>query len=137
MTSTGEPRIPRIRQADIPGDAFLVVRGEDVDDLEVSVRQAGLFRRRYPDWGRFGLSGYYARSMDEVFDLGVDALERFPVLAVFRMSDLVAVGFEIVPTFRTPHVTIAFVDHPEQAYRRLQQIDHQRIVNPGHREERR
>ena len=54
--------------------------------------------------------------MDEVFDLGVDALERFSVLAVFRMSDLVAVGFEIVPTFRTPHVRIAFVDQP--AYRR-------------------
>ena len=138
MTPPGESSWPRIRRAAIPGDALLVVRGEaDDDDADVALRQAVLFRRRYPDWGRFGLSAFYARSMDEVLDLGADPLERFGALAVFGLVALMDAGFEVVPTFRTPHVTIAFVDEPALAYRRLMDLDHQRIVNPGHRQERR
>ncbi len=138
MTTSSEPSWPRIRLAAIPGDALLVARGyADADDADVALRQAVLFRRRYPDWGRFGLSAFYARSMDELLDLGADPLERFAALAVFGLVALIDAGFEVVPTFRTPHVTIAFVEEPALAYRRLMDLDHQRVVNPGHREERR
>lgn len=138
MTTSSEPSWPRIRLAAIPDDALLVARGyADADDADVALRQAVLFRRRYPDWGRFGLSAFYARSMDELLDLGADPLERFAALAVFGLVALIDAGFEVVPTFRTPHVTIAFVEEPALAYRRLMDLDHQRVVNPGHREERR
>lgn len=30
------------------------------------------------------------------------------MLVVLRIAELLAAGFEVVPTFRTPHVTIAF-----------------------------
>ncbi|MGH8993310.1 MAG: hypothetical protein ACRDZ7_17515 [Acidimicrobiia bacterium] len=74
----------------------------------MSRHQAEGFLRRYPDWGRYGLSAYYARNLVEVDDLAADQLERFPLLALFRIADLREAGFEVVPTFRTPHVTIAF-----------------------------
>ena len=54
------------------------------------------------------LSAYYAREHTDVDDLAADHLRRFPQLALFGMADLVAHEFEVVPTFRTPHVTIAF-----------------------------
>jgi hypothetical protein len=100
-------RAPRIRRAPIPGDAVLVVRGDDLDHT-TSQHQAEAFLRRFPDWGRYGLSAYYARDDAEVDDLAADQLERFPVLAVLTVADLEADGFMVVPTFRTPHVTIAF-----------------------------
>ena len=40
--------------------------------------------------------------------LAEDHLERFPILVVLAIDRLIDAGFEIVPTFRTPHVTIAF-----------------------------
>lgn len=40
--------------------------------------------------------------------MGADQLERFPLLGCYRITDLQEAGFEIWPTFRTPHVTIAF-----------------------------
>ena len=58
MTELGGERIPRIRRAGIPADALLVVRGEDTDDPAVAARQAVQFRRRYPDWGRYGVSAF-------------------------------------------------------------------------------
>lgn len=51
---------------------------------------------------------YYARSDAEVDDLAVDQLERLPTLGLFGIADLELAGFDVVPTFRTPHVTIAF-----------------------------
>ena len=49
-----------------------------------------------------------ARKTDEVNDLAADQLERFPVIATFPIAALTDAGFEVVPTFRTPHVTLAF-----------------------------
>ena len=98
---------PRIRHAPIPADALLVVRGDDLDPATARAQALG-FRRRFPDWQRWGLSAYYARSEAEIEDLAADQLERFPMLVVLRIAELLAAGFEVVPTFRTPHVTIAF-----------------------------
>lgn len=68
---------PRIRRAAIPADAWLVVRGLASIEPETSIRQAELFLRRFPEWGRYGLSAFYARSDDEVLDLGEDRLNAF------------------------------------------------------------
>lgn len=43
-------QVPRIRRTQLPGEALIVVRGEDWIDEE-SVVQAERFRRRFPDWG--------------------------------------------------------------------------------------
>ena len=43
-----------------------------------TARARGLFRRRHPDWERWRLSAYYARSPEEVDDLAADQLERSP-----------------------------------------------------------
>lgn len=45
---------------------------------------------------------------NEIDDLAADQLERFPVLIVLPIRGLVEQGFQILPTFRTPQVTIAF-----------------------------
>ncbi len=82
----------------MPDDAVIVVRGDEVD-AAASRHQAGVFRRRYPEWHRWGLSALYARNDSEVDDLAADQLERFPGLAIYRIADLEAIGFEIVPTF--------------------------------------
>jgi hypothetical protein len=55
-----------------------------------------------------GLVRVLRQSEDEIDDLAEDQLERFPVLVVLAMDKLIEAGFQIVPTFRTPHVMIAF-----------------------------
>ncbi len=90
------------------------------------------FLRRFPDWGRYGLSAYYARDDAEVDDLAADQLERFPVLAVFELTALVGAGFEIVPTFRTPHVTVAFSGELERHLVALAQLNPRVVENPYH-----
>ena len=69
------PDRPRIRRAAVPVVALLVVRGVAEIEPGTSIRQAVLFQRRFPAWGRFGLSAFYARSDDEVLDLGEDRLD--------------------------------------------------------------
>src|SRR4051812_12090366 len=107
MVVVAGPMVPRVRRAALPADAVIVVRGDNLD-LATSRHQALAFRRRYPDWERWGLSGFYARNDAEIDDLAADQLDRFPELAIYRVGDLEAAGFEVVPTFRTPHVTVAF-----------------------------
>jgi hypothetical protein len=124
-------RVPRIRRAPLPADALIVVRGDDL--LAGSSRlQAEEFRRRYPDWERWGLSGFYARNQSDVDDLAGDQLERFPLLRLYRSAVLEATGFQIVPTFRTPHVTIAFGGDLEAGLERLRAADHDEWGNPYH-----
>lgn len=110
---------------------LLVVRGDDLEP-ESSRHRAESFRRRYPDWGRFGLSAYYARGDAEVDDLAADQLERFPVLAVLRIADLVEAGFEVVPTFRTPHVTVAFTGDLSDRLDALAAVTSRFLENPYH-----
>ncbi|MGH3566810.1 MAG: hypothetical protein ACRDRH_12405 [Pseudonocardia sp.] len=73
MSSTnGRAQDPRIRRASLPDDALIVVRGDDLDPA-ASRHQADVFRRRFPDWGRWGLSAFYARSDAEIEDLAAPA----------------------------------------------------------------
>lgn len=129
-----EQRLPRIRRAPLPEDAVVVVRGDDLDPA-TSRHQAAAFRRRFPDCDRWGLSAFYARSDAEVEDLGADQLERFPLLACYRVADLRAAGFEIWPTFRTPHVTIAFDGELDYRLAALIRVVHEVRTNPYHEAE--
>ena len=126
---------PRIRRAAIPDDALLVVRGVASIEPETSIRQAELFRRRFERWGRYGLSAFYARSDDEVIDLGEDRLDAFETLFVYRLVEVREAGFDVVPTYRSPHVTITFYDDVGGAVQRLLGVSHRTVVNPGYRGE--
>jgi hypothetical protein len=125
---------PRVRRAAVPDDAWLVVRGVASIEPETSIRQAELFRRRFQRWGRYGLSAFYARSEDEVLDLG-DRLNAFETLFVYRLDDVRRAGFEVVPTYRSPHVTITFYDDVAEGVARLLALAHRQVVNPGYRRE--
>jgi hypothetical protein len=131
MTDPTPLRAPRIRRAGIPDDAVLVARGDDLE-LGTSRDQAMSFLRRFPDWGRYGLSAYYARGDAEVDDLAADQLERFPVLAVFEIAALLDAGYEVVPTFRTPHVTVAFTGDLEERLLALAELQPRVVENPYH-----
>ena len=122
---------PRVRRASIPDDAVLVIRGDDLGQGSGRA-QAVAFRRRFPGWDRWGLSAYYARSEAEIDDLAGDQLERFPELVVLAMSALDQAGFEIVPTFRTPHVTIAFGGDLDGRLHELERLGTDRRSNPYH-----
>lgn len=99
-------RTPRVRLVAVPDHLRLVVRGESDADRTDAAR----FRRRFDDWGRFGVSGFLAKDVDEVAVIGETRLERFPQLRVYERRALIAIGLEVAPTFRRPHVTIAHVD---------------------------
>jgi hypothetical protein len=102
-------RIPRVRRLPIPNDALLVVRGDDLD-AEILRADARRFRRRFDAWDRFGVSALVATDEAEVLALCESRLERFPLVVVYRRPDLEVAGLEVVPTFRTPHVTLAHQD---------------------------
>ena len=67
MAAGDSSAVPRVRRVAIPDDAVLVVRGDDLDP-QTARAQAVAFRRRFPDWNRWGLSAFYARSEAEVDD---------------------------------------------------------------------
>ncbi len=100
---------------------MIVFRGEEAE-AGASEIQAERFRRRYPAWGRWGLSAFYAESDADVGDLGAGPLSRFESLGVYRIADLEAAGFELFPTFRTPHVTIAFDGDLREGLDRLEGV---------------
>jgi hypothetical protein len=110
------------------------VRGDD-DDPSTARAQAEGFRRRYPDWHRFGLSAFYAEDDDAVDDLAADLLERFPILRIYVPAALSAEGIEVVPTFRSPHVTLAFAEL-DTGLEVLETAPHERRENPYHEAER-
>ena len=68
------------------------------------------FVKRYPGWGRSGVSGFLANDDAEVDVLCETRLERFATVIVFRVADLVAGGIDVVRTFRAPHVTVAAIE---------------------------
>ena len=81
-----------------------------------------------------GVSAFYAVSDDEIEALCQARLIRFETVVVFRRVDLEAAGVEIVPTFRTPHVTLCH--HVlEELVTRLQACAHTRRGNPCYVEE--
>ena len=78
------------------------------------------------------MSGFFARNETDVEDLAADRLERFPVLRLYRPSVLEEVGFQIVPTFRTPHVTLAFGGDLDLWIDKLRTAEHVERTNPYH-----
>lgn len=132
-------RVPRIRRAPIPPDALIVVRG-DPGDKQITREQAEQFLRRFADWGRWGLSAFYARNDEEIDDLASDRLQQFEQLRVYRVEDLEAAGFELVPTFRAPHVTVAWSADLHDGLARFNAARHQsraiRIMGDTEPEER-
>lgn len=131
-----EDGFPRFRRQDIPREASVVLVRGDADDPEIDRTQAQDFFDRYPSWGRFGLSAYYAADDAAVDDLASDLLERFEELLVYPLASLVSAGFEVVATFRTPHVTIAFSDL-DRGLQLLDDVEHDARPNPYHGSERR
>ena len=102
-------KTPRVRRAPLPDDAVLVVRG-DVLDGELLRADAARFSRRYPEWDRTGISGYYARDEHEVGALCQTKMVNFEIVVVFAVADLERNGIDVIATFRTPHVTLAARD---------------------------
>lgn len=75
---------------------------------------------------------FCARSDDEVLDLGEDRLDAFDTLFVYSLAEVVGAGFEVVPTYRSPHVTITFYDDVERGVARLFAVPHRVVVNPAY-----
>jgi hypothetical protein len=123
-------RRPRIRLVAIPDDSVLVVRGDELDSAILRAA-AERFHRRFPDWDRYGVSGFLAIDDVEVDVLCETRLERFPTILVFRRRDLEAAGVEVVPTFRRPHVTLAHADL-DGLVNALQSCEHRELENPHH-----
>lgn len=123
-----EESTPRIRLVPVPDHALLVVRGGVVGPSTIRA-DAERFRRRYPDWGRYGVSAFLAADYQEVHVLCETRLERFRTLTVYERSALRNVDIEIVPTFRRPHVTLA---HPDldALVSGLESCEHRELNNP-------
>lgn len=84
---------PRIRRVALPNEVRLVVRGDILD--ERTIREAAArFHRRFPGWGRFGISAFLASTDSEVDALCESRLERFDAIVVLRIEDLNAAGVE-------------------------------------------
>lgn len=100
---------PRIRRSPIPTEGVYIVRGDRLDPTLLR-RDAERFHQRFSTWGRYGVSAFYAAGRAEIDALCETRLIQFPTIIVFARSDLIHVGVEVVPTFRTPHVTLAHAD---------------------------
>ncbi|MDP3972254.1 MAG: hypothetical protein Q8P61_04990 [Candidatus Nanopelagicales bacterium] len=92
-------KTPKLRR--VPVDTgYLAVRG--VEELQSDAEEmAQLFKARYPGWGVFGLSAYHAADRAAIDALCGDQLKAWPVIAVFRVEDVVAAGLEV----HRPHHT--------------------------------
>jgi hypothetical protein len=114
----------------VPDHAVLVVRGDELDPAVIRV-DASNFHYRFSDWNRYGVSAYLATDDSEVDALCAARLIQFSTVVTFRVADLVAVGVEIVPTFRTPHVTLCHVEL-DALIDGLQSCEHKTWPNPYH-----
>jgi hypothetical protein len=122
--------VPRVRLTPIPDDGVFVVRGDELDPA-LMMEDAERFHARFADWGRHGISAFYAASDDEVDALCQARLVRFDTVVVFGRRDLETAGVDIVPTFRTPHVTLCHHDLGELV-ERLLRCRHPVRANPYH-----
>lgn len=121
---------PRVRLTPVPDDGVFVVRGDELDSA-LLIEDAERFRARFAGWDRYGISAFYAASDGEVDVLCQARLVRFDTVVVFHRHDLEAAGIEIVPTFRTPHVTLCHSDLGELV-ERLTGCSHVVRANPYH-----
>lgn len=87
---------------------MVVVRGNEGSD-DARRRSAQRLRRRRPELGSYGLSGYFAEDEAAISDIVVSYLYSFlPAVLVYKTDALRAAGLAILPTFKAPHVTVAF-----------------------------
>jgi hypothetical protein len=108
----------------------LVVRGDELDAAVVRA-DAIRFHRRFPAWGRFGVSAFVAADEDEIDALCETKLRAWSTVVVFARSALETAGIEVVPTFRVPHVTLADPSL-DVLTQKLLLCDHRVVVNPYH-----
>ncbi len=101
--------MPRMRRTPIPDDVLLVVRGDELDE-EILRADARRFHRRFDQWDRYGVSAFLAFDDAEIMALCESRLERFTTVVVYRRHELQARGIDVMPTFRTPHATLAHRD---------------------------
>jgi hypothetical protein len=120
--------VPRIRRTPLTDDALLVVRGDELDQ-RILRADATRFRRRFAAWSRYGVSALVARDDIEVASFCETRLDRFPTVIVYRRHDLEVLGVEVVPTFRTPHVTLAQPDL-DSLVNALLTCEHRKVKNP-------
>jgi len=118
---------PRIRRSPIPDEAVLVLRGDELE-AEILRADAERFHRRFDEWGRYGVSAFVASEPEEVEVLCETRLQRFETVLIFRRSDLVEAGIEVVPTFRRPHVTLANADL-DALVKALLSCEHRALTN--------
>ena len=111
----------------------MVMRGDELDPLILHA-DAERFFRRYPAWGRYGVSAYSAVDELEVDAICETKLERFALVVVIQRSELDRLGIEIVPTFRSPHVTLAH-ERLGPLVEGLRSCEHRTIENRHHRRE--
>lgn len=109
---------------------MFVVRGDELD-RDLLAQDASNFRERFSEWGRFGISAFYAATGDEIDALCQTRLIRFAEVVIFTRADLENAGIEVVPTFRTPHVTLCHAQL-DQFVERLIACPHTDQSNPYH-----
>ena len=97
----------------------------------VLAEDASRFRERFDEWGRYGISAFYAGAEEEVDALCQSRLVRFETVVVFRRADVEAAGVDIVATFRTPHITLGHADLGT-LIERLTSCPHRMMTNPYH-----
>ena len=119
-----------MRRAPIPDEAVLVVRGDELDP-DVLAADAERFHRRFKAWGRFGVSAFLATDDAEVDALCETRLRQWAIAVVFTRSALEASGIDVIPTFRTPHVTLAHTDLAALVQAVMSCV-HRVVVNPYH-----
>ncbi len=124
---------PRVRLSAVTSAALLVVRGDELSS-DILRSDAMRFRRRYPAWGKYGVSAFAAHDEVEVDVICETKLERFEEVVVFERSELERIGIEVVPTFRRPHVTLAHEDL-NVLVDRLQSCEHRTVSNRHHQRE--
>ena len=66
-----------------------------------------------------------------MLDLGEDRLDAFATLFVYRLAEVIDAGFEVVPTYRSPHLTITFYDEVVTGVARLLTVSHRTVANPA------
>jgi hypothetical protein len=123
-------RLPRVRLTPIPDDGVFVVRGDELNAVLLA-EDATRFHERFSEWGRFGISAFYAASDEEIDAICQTRLIRFPLVVLFRRVDLELAGIQVVPTFRTPHVTLCH-ERLDELVERLIRCEHSERPNPYH-----
>lgn len=121
-------RVPRVRLRGVADDSVFIVRGDELD-ATLLAEDASRFHERFSEWGRYGISAFHATNEAEIDAICQTRLVRFATVAVFRRAALEDAGVEVVPTFRTPHVTLCH-ERLEELVWRLLSCEHRVFGNP-------